>query len=180
MIFLSMGLSTDTGAVVSILKESLYKRNSSPPVILGEAGMSLIKDIVMRALDLQDLQLAEALLTRVDKQTQKEHALALSRVFARYECWDTALYYAEVYAEGHADRADAWFQTAEILFHTHQYERACLCYRRALTLDPRQPQYYVKLITLYQTMRQELLAEAVRKYPGIAIFSQILEEAADT
>lgn len=177
--FLSVGLSADTGAVVSILKESLYKRISSPPVALGSEGMSLIKDIIMRALDQQELQLAEALLARVDKMTQKENALELSRIFAEYQCWDTALYYAELYMEEHANNADAWFQTAEVLCRKNQNERACLCYRRALTIDPRQPQYYVKLIKLYQTMRRELLAKAAKQYPGIPFFSQLLEEDAN-
>lgn len=178
--FLAVGLSADTGAVVSMLKESLYKRVSSPPAVLGAEGMSLILDTIIRALDLQELQLAESLLTRVDKKTQQEYALEISRVFSKYQYWDTALIYAEIYTEEHADSADAWFQTAEILSHTNQNERACMCFRRALTLDPRQPQYYVKLIKLYQVMRQVLLAEAAQKYPDIAIFGQLLEEAENT
>jgi len=94
-----------------------------------------------------------------------------------YQYWDTALYYAELYVGEHPDSADGWFQTANILCYKNQNERACLCYRRALTIDPRQPQYYVKLIKLYQTMRRELLAEAVVKYPDMPFFSQLLEEA---
>lgn len=175
--FLSVGLSTDTGAVVAMLKDSLYKRVSTPPAFLGPEGMSLITDILARALDMKEFQLAESLLARLDKTTQKENASILSRVFAQYECWDTALYYAELYMEEYPDNADASFQVAEILIHLNQKERACLCYQRALTIDPLQPQYYAKLITLYQAMRNDLLAEAHRKYPEIPMFSLLLEEA---
>lgn len=177
--FLAVGLSADTGAVVIMLKESLYKRASSPPASLGTEGMSLIKDIIVRALDLQEVQLAETLLTKIDKSTLKENALDLSRIFAEYKCWDAALRYAELSVEEHADSAEAWFRTAEILAHKDQKEQACLCYRRALAIDSRQPQYYVKLIQLYQAMRRDLLAEAVQKYPDLPFFSQLLEEASD-
>ncbi|WP_378953200.1 glycosyltransferase [Pelosinus sp. sgz500959] len=175
--FLAIGLSPDTGSVVSILKNSLYKRNSSPPAFLEAEGMSLIKDIVFRALDLNELQLAQNLLAKVAKQSQKENALDLARIFTDYGYLDIAKQYTELYLEEHANSPDAWCSMAEILQQKNQYEESCLCYRRALTLAPRQPQYYVKLIRLYQKMQQELLAEAVQKYPDIAIFSLLQGEA---
>ncbi|HWR45117.1 glycosyltransferase [Sporomusa sp.] len=176
--FLAVGLSADTGAVVIMLKDSLYKRGSAPPAVLGLEGMSLVKDIVLRALDLQELQLAEGLLAKVAKSTQKEYALDLARIFAHYEYWDTAKLYTELYLEEHPDNADAWCLMGEILRQSNQSEEACLCYRRALSIAPQQPQYYVKLIRLYQAMRQELLFEAARKYPDMPLFRELLEEAA--
>jgi len=174
--FSAIGLSPDTGAVVSILKDSLYKR-SSTPVVLGLEGMSLVKDIVLRALDLQELQLAKNLLAKVAKNSQQEHALDFARIFMDYDYLDIANYYAELHLETHIDNADAWYQLAEISRQKNQPEEACLCYRRALTIEPRQPQYYVKLIRLYQEMQQELLAEVKEKYPNISLFSTLSEEA---
>jgi glycosyltransferase involved in cell wall biosynthesis len=177
--FLAMGLSADTGAVVAMLRDSLYKRISAPPAILGPEGMALVKDIVLRALDLKDLQLAERLLARVDQQTQKENALDLARIFEHYGYLDAALRYTQLVLEVHADSADAWCQMAEILRQKSQYEEAGLCYRRALTINPRQPQYYVKLIRLYQMMRQQLLAEVAQKFPDMPLGKHLLEEASN-
>lgn len=174
--FLAMGLSADTGAVVTMLKDSLYKRISNAPAILGSEGIALVKDIVLRALDLQNLPLAESLVARVDKHCQQENALDFARIFAHYQHLDIALTYTELALEANADNASAWCQMAEILTQQNRKEEACLCYRQALSIEPRQPQYYVKLITLYQNMRQELLAEAALKYPNMPVFSQLLGE----
>ena len=175
--FLAVGLSADTGAVVSMLKDSLYKRVSAPPAVLEVEGMSLVKDIILRALDLEQLPLAESLLARVAKQSQKDNALDLARIFSDYGYLDVSMYYAELYLEEHADSADAWCQMAEVLQQKNQYEEAGLCYRRALTIAPQQPQYYVKLIRLYQKMQEQLLTEATHKYPDIPIFSLLSGEA---
>ena len=173
--FLTLGLSPDTGGVVSILKDSLYKR-SCTPVVLGVEGMSLVKDIVLRALDLEKVDLAESLLAKVATQSQQENALDFARIFADYGHFSLANYYAELNLETHMDRADAWCQLADILREQNQPEEACLCYRRALSIDPQQPQYYVKLIDLYQQMQQELLIQAKEIYPNMPIFSLLLEE----
>ncbi len=176
--FLAVGLSADTGAVVTMLKDSLYKRGSSPPAPLGPEGMALVQDILLRALDLQELQLAESLLGKVAPETKKEYALDIAKIFSHYQYWDQARVYAELYLEEQPEDAAAWCQLGETLQHGRQTAEASLCYRRALSLNPQQPQYYVKLIRLYQAMRQELLAEAYRKYPDIPLFHELLEEAA--
>lgn len=176
--FLSANLSADTSSVVAMLYNSLSsKKSSSPPAALGTEGMSLIKDIIWRALDLQELQLAENLLTRVSKQSQREHALDLARIFSNYGYWDIAEHFIELCLAADEENADAWFLLGEVFQQKFLPEDACLCYRRALTIAPRQPQYYVKLIRLYQAMRQDLLAEAARKYPGMPLFGELLGEA---
>lgn len=177
--FLALGLSPDTGAVVTILKESLYKRSSAPPVVLGSEGMSLVTDIVARALDRKDCQLADSLLKKVAEASQTEAGLILARVFACYKYWDTAKYYVKLYLKKDTENAEAWCHLGEILQNIQQPEEAVLCYRQALTIAPKQPQYYVKLIKFYQAMRLKLLTEAVRNYPDIAIFKQLLEEASE-
>ncbi|HWR09084.1 glycosyltransferase [Sporomusa sp.] len=176
--FLAVGLTADTSAVVTMLKDSLYKRGSAPSAVLGPEGMALVKDIILRALDLQELQLAEGLLAKVATITRTEYALDLARIFAHYKYWDNAKLYTELYLQKQPDNAAAWCQLGEILQQSNQAAEACLCYRRALSLAPQQPQYYVKSIRLYQAMRQELLAEAVLRYPDMPLFRELLEEAA--
>jgi len=174
--FLSMGLSPDTGAVVTMLKDSLYKRISNAPAILQAEGISLIKDIVLRSLDLKNVPLAESLLARLDKHCQQEHALDFARIFSHYQEFDISLTFTEIALEGNAESAGAWYQMAEILTKQNRPEEACLCYRRTLSIEPRQPQYYVKLIRLYQAMRQDLLTEAALRYPNMPIFNELLGE----
>jgi glycosyltransferase involved in cell wall biosynthesis len=175
--FLAVGLTADTSAVVTMLKDSLYKRGSAPPAVLGSEGMALVKDILLRALDLQELQLAEGLLAKVATVTRTEYALDLARIFAHYKYWDNAKLYTELFLQKQPDNAAAWCQLGEILQQSNQAAEACLCYRRALSLAPQQPQYYVKSIRLYQAMRQELLAEAALRYPDMPLFRELLEEA---
>lgn len=177
--FLSLGLSPDTGGVVTILKESLYKR-SSAPVTLGHEGMALVKDILIRALDLHEIELAESLLTRIATSSQQEHALDLARIFTNYEHLELANYYAELHLEENIDSAATWCQLAEISCQKSQLEEACLCYRRALAIDPRHPHHYVKLIRLYQRMQQELIAKAQQTYPNLPFFTFPPEEASPT
>ena len=174
--FLSMGLSPDTGAVVTMLKDSLYKRISNAPAILQTEGIALIKDIVLRSLDLKNVPLAESLLARLDKHCQQEHALDFARIFSHYQEFDISLTFTEIALEENAESAGAWYQMAEILTKQNRPEEACLCYRRTLSIEPRQPQYYVKLIRLYQAMRQELLTEAALRYPNMPIFNELLGE----
>ncbi len=174
--FLSMGLSPDTGAVVTMLKDSLYKRISNAPAILQTEGIALIKDIVLRSLDLKNVPLAESLLARLDKHCQQEHALDFARIFSHYQEFDISLTFTEIALEGNAESAGAWYQMAEILTKQNRPEEACLCYRRTLSIEPRQPQYYVKLIRLYQAMRQDLLTEAALRYPNMPIFNELLGE----
>ncbi|EAX46950.1 glycosyl transferase, family 2 [Thermosinus carboxydivorans Nor1] len=175
--FLAAGLSADASKVVAMLKDSLYTRRSVPLQVLGKEGIDLVKDIVLRALDRRELALAQGLLARLDKTVQKEYALELSHVFSKYEYWDIALEYAELYLQEHDDSAEAWFHLAEILVQTNQFERGSLCYHRAITIDTRRPQYYVKLIKLYQAMRRKLLGDAAQQFPQMPIFKQLLEEA---
>ena len=174
--FLSMGLSPDTGAVVTMLKDSLYKRISNAPAILQTEGIALIKDIVLRSLDLKNVPLAESLLARLDKHCQQEHALDFARIFSHYQEFDISLTFTEIALEENAESAGAWYQMAEILTKQNRPEEACLCYRRTLSIEPRQPQYYVKLIRLYQAMRQELLTQAALRYPNMPIFNELLGE----
>lgn len=174
--FLALGLSPDTGGVISILKNSLYKRLSIPPAVIGEEGMSLVKDIVARALDRQKAAHADKLLSLVAKQSLQNNYLDLARIFARYGYWDTAKYYTELHLEYDVDSADAWCQMGEVFHQKKQHEEAGLCYRRALTIDPQQPQYYVKLIRLYQARRKELIAQAAQNFPDTPLFGSLLEE----
>jgi glycosyltransferase involved in cell wall biosynthesis len=175
--FFKMGLSLETGAVVGLLRDSLYKRVSSAPVTLGDEGMALIKDILIRTLDLGEWQLAEALLARIDKNTLTEYAVDVGRIFIQYQYLDQAEGYFRSYLRGKADCPKANFFMAEVLQKKGMFIDASVFYRQALAADPREPRHYVKLIRLYQQMRRDLLVDAARKFPDIPVFQELLEEA---
>lgn len=174
----AMHLSLETGAVVGIIRDSLYKTTSSPVVILGDEGMALVKNIMLRALDLDECQLAEALLDRIDQSTLREYALAVGKIFSQYGYYDQGQSYVALYLEQQPECAEANFQMAEILQQKELLTEASLYYHQALATDPQEPRYYVKLIKLYKKMRHALLSEACRNFPNIPVLQELLEEVA--
>ncbi len=173
----ALGLSLDTGAVIAILRDSLKKKHADPPVVLQEEGIALVRDVVLRALDLGEYALAQSLLTQIDPDVLGKHALDWGELFQQYGYLDQAEYYVKLYLENNAGDARAYFKLAKIKEQQGRKMEASGLYRQAFTHDPREPRYYVKLIRLYEDMRREVLAEACLKHPDVPAFKTLLEEA---
>jgi len=175
--FFALGLSFDTGAVIGLLRDSLKKKNSAPPVVLQEEGMALIRDIVLRALDLGEYALAQSLLSQIETGTLRKYALDWGELFLQYDYVDQAEYYVQMYLEMNPEDARAYGKLAEIKKQKGCKMEAIGLYRQALTHDPQEPSYYVKLIRFYEDMRCEILEEACRRHPDLPVFKTLLEEA---
>ncbi|MEW6448002.1 MAG: glycosyltransferase [Bacillota bacterium] len=174
----ALGLSADTGAVVGLVRDSAGKRPKVPGVTLGEEGMSLLLDIVMRALDLGEKGRAESLLSGLCKECLGKNARAVGELFYRYGYLEAAEHYLHLYLENNPGCAWTCFTIAEIKCREGAFLDADGFYRRALALDPGEPRHYIGLIRLYEKMRREILREAVNRYPEVPVFQELLEEAA--
>ncbi len=176
---LALGLTKDTGAVVALLRDAPGRRKKSGPgVVLGDEGITLLLDIVLRALDLGEKERAEALLGGVSRECLKKHAGDVGRLFFRYGFLETAEQYLRLCLEGNPECAGTLFALAEIKERQNALGEAAGLYRQVLALAPGEPRAYVKLIRLYGQMRQDLLREAVEKYPDAPVFRRLLEEEA--
>lgn len=72
--------------------------------------------------------------------------------------------------------AETYFQLAEIYSHLGRLTEAEQHYKHALQVDPDTPRYYVRLINLYTAWRQNILKEALAKYPENIVFKKLAEE----
>lgn len=173
---IALGLSPETGAVVNLLKDSLGRRKG-PPVTLGQEGMALLLDIVMRTLDLKEKDRARSLLTCLGRECLCKNTRAIGRLFYRYGYLDEAEHYLLLDLENNPECAETCFTLAEIKQRQGAFLEAGDFYRRALALDPEEPRYYIKLISLYEDMRRAILREAMHRYPQVPVFRTLLEEA---
>lgn len=171
----SLGLSPDTGVVVSMFKESLNKRVTNR-YFPGEEGMALLLDILLRTLDLGEKERAASLLGRLTVECVKTNGLALGGLFFRYNCQNIAEECLRLHLESNPDCAGAYFMLAEIKEHSGEYIEACQHCREALEKDPREPRHHIRLIRLYEKMRRDLLREAVHLHPGIPALNALREE----
>lgn len=175
---LQLGLSRDTGAVVGMLRDSLKKRHKPSGVVLGEEGMALLLDILMRTLDLKEKERALSLIRCLDKECLNKNALAIGELFYRYGYLEVAEQYLGMYLEKNPECAAACFTLAEIKHCLgHDIEAESL-YRRALALNPSLPRHYIGLMRLYKNMRRKILRQAVEVYTDAPVLRRLLEEVA--
>ncbi len=172
----ALGLSADTGAVVGLLRDSLSRRRRVPEVALGKEGISLLLDIVMRVLDLGEKDRAKSLLAGLSPECLGKNARDVGQLFYRYGYLEAAEDYLRLYLKNDPGCAGTCFTLAEIKCREGAFLEAADFYRRALTLDPGEPRHYIGLIRLYEKTRREILREAVKRYPDVPIFRELLEE----
>jgi glycosyltransferase involved in cell wall biosynthesis len=146
-------------------------------VRLGPDGISLLLDILLRLIDLNESALAESLLNRLDPEVLSGQAGAIGQLYYRYQRLDEACQYLRFYAETHPESAAALYDLAEVERDRGNAIHAETLYRQALALDPKEPRFYIALIRLYQKLRRELLEEAVAQFPEIPVLQKLLREA---
>lgn len=178
--WLARHASADVQRVAGLLGESSQKTNLAEPVFLGEEGLALVKDILRRALALGEENLAEGLLARLNQDLVTESALEFGEIFGVYGFFAQAENMVQQYLRSQGNCPRANFQLAEILRRQDRLVEAEYYYRQTLTADPREPRYYIKLIGLYKRLRQNILAEAVQKDPGLRALSDLFAEETET
>lgn len=171
----ALGLSRDTGSVVSLLRDSLNKRK--PARFLGDEGMALFRDIFTRALDLGEKEKALSLLEGLDRECLKGCAREIGGLFYRYGFPDLAEQYLAIHLEADPECDETLFTLAEIKERQGLHLEAGDLYRRALDLNPAEPRYYTGLIRHYESLRRQILREAAARYPEVPVFKTLLEEA---
>lgn len=170
----ALGLSEGTGAVVALFRNSGIKRRG-PGYSLGQEGISLLLDLVMRSLDMGESEKAMSLLNGLTRECLSENGGATGKMFFRYGYPDLAVDFLLMHLESHSGNADTCFTLAEIKEEQGNYTEAVELYRQALSLDPREPRHYIRLMGIYQKMRRELLEEALAKNPGSPMLKELLE-----
>lgn len=155
----ALGLSDDTAAVIGLLRNTTNSRQDFS-VTLGADGMAFLLDVLIRTLDLERWKYGAQLLSHVDADCLREYGLAIGRLWARYGQWAKARHYVRLYLDAHTDSAEAYGVMASLMENTGAPLEAAACYRQAITLEPREPEYYCKLYELYAAMRRDAQAAA--------------------
>ncbi|OAT80876.1 tetratricopeptide repeat-containing glycosyltransferase family 2 protein [Desulfotomaculum copahuensis] len=173
----ALGLSPDTETVVTLLIGTPGK--GKPEAAPGEGGMALLLDILARTLDLGENELASRLLEGLTTDCRRQNAVAVGRIYHRYGYLDAAEHYLEIDRHEHPDCAETLSLLAEIKEKRQEYLAAVELYQRALAVDPGKPQHYMRLIRLYEKMRQSIIQKAEQIFPGPDDAHKILQEAAE-
>ncbi|MBC7105179.1 MAG: hypothetical protein H5T97_04510 [Firmicutes bacterium] len=163
--FLSLGVSPETGAVLRLLRDSLGRRKG-PAVVLGEEGMALLLEIVLRALDLEKKELVLALLACLSGECRRKYARAIGELFHRYGYPEEAEQYLRLDLEAHGPNAATLYLLGELKERQGAHLEAQDYFRAALAMEPEEPRHYVKLIGVYEAMRREIWRKAAEKYPA--------------
>lgn len=159
---LALELTRDTRAVISLLR-NIPGKDGPCPVKLGVEGMILLLEILLRTLDLGRWEYGKELLKQLDRTCLIDYGLTVAQLWERYGRLDEADYYVRLYLDAHPDSADAHGELAGLLRQRGLYLESIVCYRQAIDLDPREPQYYCKLIELYTQMSRTEQTEAVER-----------------
>lgn len=171
----ALGLAPDTENVISLFLAYSDKSAPSPQMILGPEGMLLLLDIVQRLVAMQEINRAMYFLHALRPECLIEYNLKIAQIFVDYSEEIRAIRFLQTVLEKNQS-AETYFQLAEIYSHLGQLTEAEQHYKHALQLDPDTPRYYVRLINLYTAWRQNILKEALAKYPENIVFQKLAEE----
>lgn len=164
----SLKLSEDTASVIKLLMDIDIKQKELQP--FGSEGTKFLLEILKRSLDLGDMEGCSLLLSRVKSQLiVDDYYLPLGELFYQYGYLSQAEEYILLHMEKHSADPVAYFFLAEIKEAQELYVDAIDYYQQALHSDPKEPKYYIRLITLYEKVCAELLKQAVDKDPEYPI-----------
>jgi Putative Zn-dependent protease, contains TPR repeats len=170
----ALGLAPDTDNVISLFLAYEAKHAPSPQMFLGTDGMLLLLDIVQRLVAMREIKRAMYFLNALHPNCLIEYNQKIAQIFVNYSEENRAIPFLQTFIEK-SPSADAHFALAEIYSHLGQYSEAESHYKRALHLDPDIPRSYLRLITLYTAWRQNILDEALKKYPENDVFKKLAE-----
>jgi len=171
----ALGLAQDTENVISLFIAYSRKVPPSAAMILGPEGMLLLLDIVQRLVALQEIERAMYFLQALQSKCLDEYNLQIAQIFVAYSEESRAIPFLQTVIENNPS-AEPHFQLAEIYAHLGRPTEAEQHYKQALQIDPDTPRYYVRLINLYTAWRQNILKEALAKYPENHVFQKLSEE----
>lgn len=175
----ALGLAQDTENVISLFLAYSEKTAPSPQMLLGQEGMSLLLDIVQRLVAMQEIDRAMYFLHALQPECLNEYNLKIAQIFAAYsEEIRSIPFLLTAIEKDHS--AETHFQLAGIYANLERFTEAEQHYKLALQIDPDTPRYYVRLINLYTTWRQDILNDALEKYPDNHVFQKLAEEVSSS
>lgn len=175
----ALGLAQDTENVISLFLAYSGKTSPSPQMILGPEGMLLLLDIVQRLVALQEINRAMYFLHALQPECLTEYNQKIAQIFVDYSEESRAIPFLQTVIEKNQS-AETHFQLAEIYSHLGRLTEAEQHYKHALQIGPDTPRYYVRLINLYTAWRQNILKEALAKYPENSVFQKLAEEVSSS
>jgi tetratricopeptide (TPR) repeat protein len=174
----SLNLSEDYRNVVFLLKNNLGYRNFAR-LVLGKTGIVLLLNIIKRTFAFGEWERALTLLDGVASETFQAMTLAVGELCFSYGNMGLAEQYLNTHIDKNSQSGAAYFILAQIKEQQEMYFDAQCCYRKSLSLNPKNPQCTIKLIHLYKKMRQAAIAETVEKYPEITNLQLLLAAVSD-
>lgn len=174
----AMGLAEDTEKVLALFAYAPGRRNNVSKANPGEDGIILLLDIIKRLLDLKEVNKALQLLNGVNPQSLAAHKLVLGQIFYDYGYTKQAEAFLQEYLTT-AEDGEAHFLLAEMYHEKGEFTKAEQHYRHAIEIDPDKPKYYIRQIQLYERKREQILREALEKYPGVEVFRRLKKENPD-
>ncbi|MBP2654666.1 MAG: glycosyl transferase family 2 [Firmicutes bacterium] len=174
----ALPLTEDSASVVGILAYNLGSRTFSK-VTLGKEGISILLDIFKRTVDLGEWERATTLLEGVTPESRDEMCLAVGEICFYYGNMELAQRYLGCYIAQNSQSEPAYFILAQAKEQQGLFFDAHYCYRQAMSLEPKNPKSYIRLIRLYDKMRQDIVAQAKEKYQDVPVLRAVLEEASN-
>lgn len=175
----ALGLAQDTENVISLFLAYSGENAASPQLILGPEGMLLLLDIIQRLIAMQEFNRAMYFLHSLHPNCLVEYYLKIARLLIAYGEDNRAIPFLQTLIRTNPS-AEAHFQLAEIYSQTGQLDEAESHYKQAVDIDPNTPSYYIRLINLYTIWRQNILKEALTKFPENYVFKKLSEEVSST
>ncbi|AFM39661.1 glycosyl transferase [Desulfosporosinus acidiphilus SJ4] len=174
----ALGLEQNTENVLSLFLMTQDKTNPSGQINLNSDGVLLLLDIVQRLVNLQEIERALFFLQTITSECLCEYALQIAQIFMNYGQEIQALPFLNTALE-QKPTSEIHFQRAEIYSHLGKLFEAEQDYQVALKLDPNSPRPYLRLIDLYTASRQNILQEALAKFPANQTFVKLAEGGSD-
>ncbi|MBU2700876.1 tetratricopeptide (TPR) repeat protein [Sporomusaceae bacterium BoRhaA] len=175
---LALDLSQDLSRMIFLLKNNLGRRDF-PPLILEKEGIFLLFDIIERTIALGEWERAITLLDGVRPESFNDMNLAIGELCFSYGNIELAEQYLNTHIDRNCQSETAYFILAQIKEQQGLYLDAHCCYRKSISINPKNPKYDIKLIQLYKKMRQTVIDQTIEKYPEISDLRTLLEAVSD-
>ncbi|WP_088228092.1 TPR domain-containing glycosyltransferase [Desulfosporosinus sp. FKB] len=168
----ALGLEHNTENVLALFLRTQDESDPSPQIDFNADGMLLLLDILQRLVALQEIEGALFFLRAIAPDCLGEYSLQIAQIFIIYGQDIQALPFLKKVCE-EKPASETHFQLGEVYFRLNKLKDAERHYQFALQLDPNSPRPYLRLMELYTASWQNIHQEAMRKFPGNSVFTQL-------
>jgi glycosyltransferase involved in cell wall biosynthesis len=165
------------------LTDTLPEVNGYDPeteLVLGDEGIAAFRYVLIRALDLAEKGLADLLVKKLSPEQVGKQAKNIGELFRNYGYFDSAAACFKRYLQDNPASGETYYCLAKTCMEDGKLLEAMNYYRLALAYNKnsvqQEPRYYQALIRSYQTMRQEVIKEALKNFPDEPLLSNPQKE----